>query len=89
MTAFNSRLRPKEVFGFPLTAVLAGVVSMVGLFLAIVPDILLLNILSGIIALAAFLVAVVMVAAGDEVMFLRLRLMSNNERGSASIVSGE
>lgn len=80
MSAYNARLKSKEVFGFPLVSVLLMLIALVGVFLALVPPYFALNVVAGLVAVAAFILAVVFVALGDEIMFLRVRLLAAREQ---------
>ncbi len=81
MTAFNGRLKPKRVFGFPMA-------SLVSLVMALPMSVIGLLLLSKIALISALLffasgflviVAFVFFVLGDEVVFLRTMYLSKLE----------
>ncbi len=79
MPAFNARLRPKELFGLPLWGVISGLVALACGFMAMVFPVMVIKVLMGLIAIVAFVAMVIMFALGEELVFLRVRLLSKKE----------
>ena len=72
MPAFNRRLQPKEIWGFPLIAVLGFAVAlMFGVLSLMIP--LIFKFFTVPLALSGVLTAVVAQFMGDELQFLNVR----------------
>lgn len=79
MPAFNARLRPKELFGLPLVGVISGLVTLACGFMAMTIPLLAVKILLGVITVLALFTMFVIFALGDELAFVRVRLLSKKE----------
>lgn len=79
MPAFNARLRPKELFGLPLYGVISGLVALACGFMAMTFPVLVVKLVLGLITLIALFAMFVIFALGDELAFVRVRLLSKKE----------
>lgn len=79
MSAFNARLRPKEVFGIPLYAVGSVLLFLPAAALTVLVSIPLIKLVCGALALLALGAAVFFLVVGSDLPFLRVMLQAHRE----------
>lgn len=79
MSAFNARLKPKEIFGLPIYAVFCVTVLLPSVALAVLVPFTVLKIVFGILGVISLFGAIIFLLLGSEITFFRLRLMSRSE----------
>ena len=88
MSAFNARLRPKEIFGLPLYAVGAAMVMLPAAALTILISVMALKVLFGGLGFLALTAAVFFLVVGRELPFVRLYWQARSEDGAVTVEAG-
>ncbi|KAF0190502.1 MAG: hypothetical protein FD165_2670 [Gammaproteobacteria bacterium] len=79
MSAFNARLRPKEIFGIPLYAVGCALLFLPAAALATLIAIPAIKVVCGVLAVVALVAAAFFLVVGADLPFLRVMLQANSE----------
>lgn len=79
MSAFNARLRPKEIFGLPLYAVGAAAMMLPAWVMAVLIPVLGLKILFGLMGAVLLVLSIFMLTVGHDLPFLRMNWLSRIE----------
>ena len=85
MPAFNARLKPKMIFGFPLTAIIGFIVALASGLLTFLLPMMLLNVLTGILFVYGLVLAIVSMVYGENLKFLSIKRLSRQDRKSGTI----
>jgi len=85
MPAFNARLKPKMLFGFPLTAIIGFLVALASGLLFFLLPVLLLNVLTAVLFTYGLLLASVSLFYGEDLKFLGVKRLSKVDAQADSV----
>lgn len=91
MPAFNARLKPKMLFGFPLTAIIGFIVALASGLLTFLLPMVLLNVLTGLLFVYGLVIAVVSLFYGEDLKFIGVKRLSRLDvsAGTVEVVKPE